>query len=109
MGLSKQTTSQYLFKFDESYQVAYVNYFRGNELADPQLLVTLEKGCQRQTFAFTYPHFSDVDKNLISSKGLYIANVKASPFSQPQIEVGDLEAGFVYFTARRVKNITPTA
>jgi hypothetical protein len=109
MSLSKQQQGQVLFQFDASYEVSYVNYYRGNELADPQLIITLEKGAERQTFAFTNPHFNDVDRNLISAKGLYVAAVKQNPFGQNQVEVGDLKDGLAYFTARNVKNITPTA
>jgi len=109
MSLSNQQTSQILFQFDDSFEVSYVNYYRGNELADPQLVVTLERGRDRQTFAFMHPHFNDVDRNLISAQGLYISSVKQSPFGQNQVEVGDLKDGIAYFTARCVKNITPTA
>jgi hypothetical protein len=46
---------------------------------------------------------------VISAQGLAISSVKLSPFGQNQIEVADLKDGMVYFTARIVKNITPTA
>ncbi|MFT6152776.1 MAG: hypothetical protein ACJAYK_002745 [Crocinitomicaceae bacterium] len=109
MSLSKQQSAQVLFQFDESFEVSYVNYYRGNDLADPQLVVTLERDSQRQSFAFMHPYFNDVDRNLISAQGLSISSVKLSPFGQNQIEVADLKDGMVYFTARVVKNITPTA
>jgi hypothetical protein len=109
MSLSKQQSAQVLFQFDASFEVSYVNYYRGNDLADPQLVVTLERDSERQSFAFMHPHFNDVDRNLISAQGLAISSVKLSPFGQNQIEVADLKDGMVYFTARIVKNITPTA
>ncbi|MEH6345851.1 MAG: hypothetical protein V7785_12245 [Bermanella sp.] len=109
MSLSKQQSAQVLFQFDESFEVSYVNYYRGNELADPQLVVTLERESERQTFSFLHPHFNDVDRNLISAQGLAVSSVKQSPFGQNQIEVSDLKDNMVYFTARLVKNITPTA
>ncbi len=109
MSLSKQQSAQVLFQFDASFEVSYVNYYRGNELADPQLVVTLERDDDRQTFSFIHPHFNDVDRNLISAQGLAISSVKHSPFGQCQIEVSDLKDNMVYFTARLVKNITPTA
>ena len=109
MSLSKQQSAQILFQFDESFEVSYVNYYRGNELADPQLVVTLERESDRQTFSFLHPHFNDVDRNLISAQGLAVSSVKQSPFGQNQIEVSDLKDNMVYFTARLVKNITPTA
>jgi hypothetical protein len=109
MSLSKQQSAQVLFQFDSSFEVSYVNYYRGNELADPQLVVTLERDAERQTFSFSHPHFNDVDRNLISAQGLCISSVKQSPFGQNQIEVSDLKDNVVYFTARMVKNITPTA
>lgn len=108
MSLSKQQSAQILFQFDDSFEVSYVNYYRGNELADPQLVVTLEREQDRQTFSFMHPHFNDVDRNLISAQGLCISSVKQSPFGQNQIEVSDLKDNVVYFTARVVKNITPT-
>lgn len=108
MSLSKQQSAQILFQFDDSFEVSYVNYYRGNELADPQLVVTLEREQDRQTFSFMHPHFNDVDRNLISAQGLCISSVKQSPFGQNQIEVSDLKDNVVYFTARIVKNITPT-
>ena len=43
MSLSKQQSAQILFQFDSTFEVSYVNYYRGNELADPQLIVTLER------------------------------------------------------------------
>ncbi len=109
MSISRQTLDQHLFEFDQSYQVSYVNFSRGTELADAQLILTLERGCERKTFAFSQPHFNDVDKNLVASKGLYIAAVKSSPLAPNRVEVGDLEGGFAYFSAKNVKNITPMA
>lgn len=109
MSFSRQTLDQYLYELDQGYKVTYVNYSRANELTDAQLLLTLERGCERKTFAFSQPQFCDVDKNLVSSHGLYIAAIKSSPLSPNRVEVGDIEGGFAYFTARNVKNITPTA
>jgi hypothetical protein len=109
MSISRQTLDQYLFEFDQSYEVSYVNFSRATELADAQLILTLERECERKTFAFSQPHFNDVDKNLVASKGLYIAAVKSSPLAPNRVEVGDLEGGFVYFSAKNVKNITPMA
>ncbi len=109
MSISRQTVDQYLYEFDQGYQVTYVNYSRANELTDSQLVLTLERGCERKTFAFAQPHFSDVDKNLIASHGLYIAAIKSSPLAPNRVEVGDIEGGFSYFSAKNVKNITPTA
>jgi hypothetical protein len=109
MAASKQSSTQYLFKFDNDFKVSYVNYCRANELIDAQLVVTVEKQGDRQTFNFSCPHFSETDKNLLSADGLYIANIKETPFSQPRIEVGDLAGGFSFFHAKNVKNITPSA
>lgn len=71
--------------------------------------MTIERGCERQTFAFSQPHFNDIEKNLITAKGVYVASLKNSPLSPHRVEVGDIEGGFAYFTAKNVKNITPTA
>ncbi|MAY15058.1 MULTISPECIES: hypothetical protein [Oceanospirillaceae] len=109
MSISRQTLDQYLYEFDQAYRVTYVNYSRANELTDAQLILTLERGCERKTFAFSQPHFNDVDKNLIACHGLYIAAIKSSPLAPNRVEVGDIEGGFSYFTAKNVKNITPTA
>ncbi|QQD20800.1 hypothetical protein [Venatoribacter cucullus] len=109
MSTSRQTLDQYLYEFDQGYEVSYVNYSRASELADAQLIMTLERGCERKTFAFTQPQFCDVDKNLVASHGVYIASLKSSPLSPVRVEVGDVEGGFAYFTARTVRNITPTA
>lgn len=109
MSTSRQTLDQFLYEFDQSYRVSYVNFSRATELADAQLILTLERGCERKTFSFSQPHFYDVDKNLVASHGLYIAAIKSSPLSPDRVEVGDSEGGFGYFTAKNVKNITPTA
>lgn len=109
MSISRQSLDQYLYEFDQSYRVTYVNYSRANELSDAQLILTLERDCERKTFAFSKPHFNDVDKNLVACHGLYIAAIKSSPLSPNRVEVGDAEGGFAYFTAKNVKNITPTA
>ncbi len=109
MSISRQKVSQYLFEFDESFRVSYVNFSRATELADAQLILTLERGCERKTFAFSQPHFNDVDKNLVSSKGLYVAAVRSSALAPNRVEVGDSETGIAYFTAKNVKNITPMA
>jgi hypothetical protein len=109
MSISRQQVGRFLYEFDEGYQVTYVNFSRANELADAQLIMTLERGCERQTLAFSQPHFNDIDKNLITSKGIYVASLKSSPLSPHRVEVGDLDGGFAYFSAKNVKNITPTA
>ncbi|MGK0248729.1 MAG: hypothetical protein ACI910_001462 [Oleispira sp.] len=109
MSISRQQVGRFLYEFEEDYQVTYVNFSRANELADAQLIMTIERGGERQTFAFSQPHFNDIDKSLITSKGVYIASLKNSPLSPHRVEVGDFEGGFVYFTAKNVKNITPTA
>lgn len=109
MSVSRQKLGRALYEFDESYQVTYVNYCRANELTDAQLIMTLERGNERQTLAFSQPHFSETDKNLITSKGIYVVNLKSSPLSPHRVEVGDLEGNFPYFSAKNVKNITPTA
>ena len=59
MSISRQTLDQYLFEFDQSYEVSYVNFSRATELADAQLILTLERDCERKTFAFSQPHFKD--------------------------------------------------
>jgi hypothetical protein len=109
MSISRQQVGRFLYEFEEEYQVTYVNFSRANELADAQLIMTLERGRERQTFAFSQPHFNDINKNLITSKGVYVASLKNSPLSPHRVEVGDIEGGFAYFTAKNVKNITPTA
>ena len=109
MSVSRQQVGRFLYEFDDEYQVTYVNFSRANELADAQLIMTLERGCERQTLAFSQPHFNDIDKNLITSKGIYVASLKSSPLSPHRVEVGDLDGGFAYFSAKNVKNITPTA
>jgi len=109
MSMSRQVADQNLYEFDQGYRVTYVNFTRANELTDAQLVLTLERGCERKTFAFSQPQFNDVDKNLVTSHGIYIAAIKSSPLSPNRIEVGDSEGGFAYFTAKNVKNITPAA
>lgn len=109
MSMSRQVADQNLYEFDQGYRVTYVNFTRANELTDAQLVLTLERGCERKTFAFSQPQFNDVDKNLVTSHGIYIAAIKGSPLSANRIEVGDSEGGFPYFTAKNVKNITPAA
>jgi Tfp pilus assembly ATPase PilU len=49
MSISRQTLDQYLFEFDQSYEVSYVNFSRATELADAQLILTLERECERKT------------------------------------------------------------
>ena len=109
MGISRQQVGRFLYQFDSHYQVTYVNFSRANDLADAQLLMTLERGCERQTLAFSQPHFNDVEKNIITSKGVYVASLKSSPLSPHRVEVGDLDGEFAYFTAKNVRNITPAA
>ncbi|GGY48646.1 hypothetical protein GCM10011297_22080 [Bacterioplanes sanyensis] len=109
MSISKPTLASPLYEFDLGYQVTYVNYSRANELVDAQLILTMERGHERKTFVFSQPQFNDVDRNLVSSHGVYIATIKSSPLAPNRIEVGDVDGGFAYFTARSVRNITPTA
>jgi hypothetical protein len=109
MSISQQNVGRYLYEFGVEYQVTYVNFTRANELADAQLLITLEREGERQTLAFSQPYFNDIERNLVTTKGLYVASLKNSPLSPHRIEVGDLEGCFAYFTAKNVKNITPTA
>lgn len=108
MSVSNQKISQCLFQFDDSFEVSYVNYFRGNELTEPRLVITLERDNVRHTFAFAHPRFQETARNLISSRGLYIANVRPSPFAPTQVEVGDLSDGLIFLCARNVKNLTPS-
>jgi hypothetical protein len=109
MSISRQQVGRFLYELEDEYKVTYINFYRANELADAQLIMTLERGCERQTFAFSQPHFNDIGKNLITSKGVYVESLKNSPLSPHRVEVGDIEGGFTYFTAKNVKNITPTA
>jgi hypothetical protein len=109
MSISRQQVGRFLYAFVDEYTGTYVNFSSANELADAQLIMTLERGCERQTFAFSQPHFNDIERNLITSKGVYVASLKNTPLSPHRVEVGDLEGGFAYFTAKNVKNITPTA
>src|SRR5690606_26488952 len=106
---SRQTLDQYLYEFDQGYEVSYVNYSRASELADAQLIMTLERGCERKTFAFTQPQFCDVDKNLVASHGVYIASLKRSPLSPLSVEVCYVNDVFPKFTAPMFRNITPTS
>lgn len=108
MSTSRQTLEHFLYEFDRDYRVSYVNFCRASDLTDAQLVITMERGSDRKTFAFTQPLFNDIDKNLVSSRGLYIAAVKSSPVAPNRVEVGDADGNFVYFTARTVKNITPS-
>lgn len=108
MSSSRQLLDQYLYEFTRDYQVSYVNYSRACDLADAQLILTLEKGDERKTFVFSQPQFADIDKNLVTSHGLYIASLKTLASAPVRIEVGDLEGGFAYFTAKAVRNITPS-
>lgn len=109
MSISRHQVDQILYEFDREFQVSYVNFCRANELADSQLIITLEKNLERKTFAFLQPQFNDVDRNLVASRGLYIAAIKISPVAPNKVEVGDIEGGFAYFSARSVRNITPMA
>ncbi|MEN9464602.1 MAG: hypothetical protein RL217_783 [Pseudomonadota bacterium] len=108
MSTSRQLLDQYLYEFDREYQVSYVSYSRANELVDAQLILTLEKGDERKTFVFNQPQFADIDKNLVTSHGIYIASLKSTS-AATRIEIGDVEGGFAYFSAKNVRNITPTA
>ncbi|MBE0482368.1 MAG: hypothetical protein IBX52_02600 [Bacterioplanes sp.] len=109
MSTSRQVVDNRLFEFDQGYHVSYVNYSRANEICDGQLLLTLSRACERRTFVFTNPQFHDVDKNLVTSRGLYISAIKSSLLGPNRVEVGDIDGGFAYFSAKRVKEITPSA
>lgn len=109
MNKSHQLIEHFLYEFESSFQISYVNYSRTSEMTPSQFLVTLERDGERKTFAFGQPEFKDVEKNLIMHNGIYIATLKNSRFSPARIEVGDVEGGFAYFTASSVRNITPAA
>lgn len=109
MSTSRQVVDSRLFEFDQGYHVSYVNYSRANDLCDGQLLMTLMRDCERRTFVFTQPQFHDVDKNLVTSRGLYIVAIKSSLLGPNRVEVCDIEGGFAYFSAKRVREITPMA
>lgn len=103
MNLSQRLSGQYLYEFDQGFEVSYINYSPSLEGLEAQLLVTLERGRERRTFAFYQPYFNDVEKNIVTSDGIYIA---ANAHSG-EVEVGDIAGGFAYFTAKRIRNITP--
>lgn len=107
MGVSRHALEKNLYEFDQGHRIIYASFFPANELVDAQLLLTLEKNEDRQTFAFSQPDFHNMDKNLVASRGLYIAALKSSPLSPNRVEVGDTGGDGVYFTAKSVKNITP--
>lgn len=108
MSVINKQEKRSLYKFDASFLVSYVNFSRLPDLSESKLIMTLERGCERNTFAFLDPHFNEVDRNLVCSSGVYIAMSKPSAFGQSRVEVGDLKGGFAYFTARSFYNITPT-
>lgn len=103
MSLSRSLKDSYLYEFDQGFEVSYIHYSPRLEHLQAQLLVTLERGCERRTFAFYQPEFSTTDKNIVTSEGIYIAVDARSG----DIEVGDIAGGFIYFTAQKVRNITP--
>lgn len=105
MNLSRHATQHFLYEFDQGYEVSYINYSPRNEQLESQLIVTLERDHERKTFAFYQPEFADIEKNLITSQGIYIAAITRA--NKEIIEVGDTAGGFVYFSAQRVRNITP--
>ena len=109
MGVKNKQYSRYLFKFDATYVVSYVNFSRLPDLSESKLIMTLEKDCTRKTFVFTNPHFNEVDRNLVASSGIYIASIKSPHSKQSRIEVGDMKGSFAYFSARSFDDITPTA
>ncbi|MGB1091889.1 MAG: hypothetical protein ACPGYX_07180 [Oceanobacter sp.] len=109
MSSSRQIVENLLYEFDPEYRVSYVSFNRASDLTDSQLVLTVENGLDRKTFSFSQPLFNDIDKNLVSTRGLYIAAVKSTPFSSNRVEVGDIEGQYVFFSARSVKNITPSA
>lgn len=108
MSVKSQKQDHCLYSFEKDYRISYVSFSRMTELTDAQLLITLEKDYIRRTFAFSQPHFNDVDKNLVSSQGIYITTVRDSPLSPNRIEVGDLETACAYFSAKNVREITPS-
>lgn len=97
-----------IYEFDSDFRISYVNYTAANTHADSQLLLTLEKGDERKTFAFFEPEFADVDKNLVSARGLFISHVPGSSLNSSRVEMGDRD-GCIFFSAKRCKNITPMA
>jgi hypothetical protein len=99
----------YLYEFGQEYRISYINFLRAGELTDARLLLALERGCERHSFVFSLPLFNDIEKSLVACRSLYIAAIKHSPLSPSQVEVGDAEGKFVYFTAHAVRDITPTA
>lgn len=103
MKLSRQTSEHYLYEFEQDYDISYINYSPRQEHLESQLIITLERANVRQTFAFYEPEFADIEKNLITSKGVYIA----AHHDVDGVEVGDIGGNFIYFTAKRVRNITP--
>lgn len=103
MKLGRQISEKYLYEFDQGYEVSYINYSPRQEQLESQLIVTLERGRERRTFAFYQPEFADIEKNLITSDGIYIAGQANST----HVEVGDIQGGFAYFTAKTVRDITP--
>lgn len=103
MKLSRQLSESYLYEFEQDYDITYINYSPRQEHLESQLIITLERKNERQTFAFYEPEFADIEKNLITSKGVYIA-AKAGTEG---VEIGDISGDFIYFTAKRVRNITP--
>lgn len=104
-GLSRVDTQRY--EFDQQYRISYVNYSRPSDLADAQLLLTFGQELERHTFAFVRPHFTELESNIVASKGLYIAVVHDVFLDEDHVEVGDLQGDVVYFTASSVRNITP--
>ena len=106
MHSSQPMLGQYLYEFDQGFEVIYLKYSPRHALADAQLVLTLERGLDRKTFVFHKPKFSAKDKNLMLSQGLYIAYVRGNG-DNARIEVGDIQGGFIYFTAHSVRNITP--
>lgn len=108
MNVSRHSLERFLYEFDQGYEVSYINYNPGQALAESQLILTFERDNERRTFAFSMPCFADLDKNLITSQGIYIATLRAMSVSSARIEVGDIQGGFAYFTARSLRDITPT-
>lgn len=104
MNLSRQSSGHYLYEFDQGFEVSYISYSPSQPHLESQLLVTLERGRDRRTFAFFQPDFNDVKKNIVTSNGIYIAADKQTG----EIEVGDIAGGFAYFSAKRIRNITPS-
>lgn len=95
-----------LYEFDTGFCVSYIHYTPASQQVESQLLLTLEKADVRVSFAFFEPEFMDVDKNLVSAKGLMITSVPGSLMVSSKVQMSDRD-GCVFFKAKRCKHITP--